>query len=110
MSYSSAGTAQEFELDCSRFDGLSPAALCASSFDLLSSAGPTRRSNPPRRAASPACADRAAERGMGGGGLSRTRCARDLSSLCGACSASQTSSYESEPNASWGYFVGTPSR
>eukprot|EP00584_Thalassiosira_punctigera_P002703 CAMPEP_0172526318 /NCGR_PEP_ID=MMETSP1067-20121228/1260_1 /TAXON_ID=265564 ORGANISM="Thalassiosira punctigera, Strain Tpunct2005C2" /NCGR_SAMPLE_ID=MMETSP1067 /ASSEMBLY_ACC=CAM_ASM_000444 /LENGTH=135 /DNA_ID=CAMNT_0013309801 /DNA_START=76 /DNA_END=483 /DNA_ORIENTATION=+ len=98
MSYSSADTAQEFELDCSRFDGLSPAASCASSFDSLSSP------------------HHAAEWGAGGGGLSRSRCAHNLSSLCsafpsgGARSARQTSSHESGPNASWGYFVDTPSR
>mmetsp|Transcript_7832 Transcript_7832/g.16951 ORF Transcript_7832/g.16951 Transcript_7832/m.16951 type:complete len:136 (-) Transcript_7832:410-817(-) len=98
MSYSSADTAQEFELDCSRFDGLSPTVSCASSFDSLSSSR------------------RAAEWGTGGGGLSRSRCANNLSSLCsafpsgGARLARQTSSYESGPNASWGYFVDTPSR
>jgi len=49
-----------------------------------------------------------------GNGLSRSRCAHNLSALCGSTSdmarrCQNASSYESGPKA-WGYFVDTPSR
>ena len=82
---------QDFELDCSGFDGLgpSPSYASASSFNSLSSASQR--------------------------GLSRSRCVNNLSSLgCPSSEASDarqvSSHYASGPNQGYGYFVDTPSR
>mmetsp|Transcript_38360 Transcript_38360/g.62766 ORF Transcript_38360/g.62766 Transcript_38360/m.62766 type:complete len:131 (-) Transcript_38360:515-907(-) len=94
MSDSSCST-QEFELDCSRFESISPTPSFASSFNSLSSAHHTT------------------DQGMSSG-LSRSRCAHNFSSLCSTSSAGSTSStrqmVESGPIAGWGYFVDTTSR
>mmetsp|Transcript_32806 Transcript_32806/g.68997 ORF Transcript_32806/g.68997 Transcript_32806/m.68997 type:complete len:124 (+) Transcript_32806:96-467(+) len=89
MSYSSTG---EFELDCSQFDSMTPASSFNSMEQGLSS------------------------NGWGSHGLSRSRCAHNLSTFGSASSADslsltrQTPSYESGPNEGWGYYVDTPSR
>mmetsp|Transcript_29171 Transcript_29171/g.55318 ORF Transcript_29171/g.55318 Transcript_29171/m.55318 type:complete len:140 (-) Transcript_29171:769-1188(-) len=92
----STDTAHEFELDCSRFNSFSPSVSHASSFNSLSSAHESTE-----------------QRLMGG--LSRSRCAHNLSALCSTSTAGSTRStrqvsYESGPKAGWGYFVDTPSR
>mmetsp|Transcript_28290 Transcript_28290/g.58958 ORF Transcript_28290/g.58958 Transcript_28290/m.58958 type:complete len:133 (+) Transcript_28290:102-500(+) len=96
MSYDSASTTYDFELDCSHFNSFSPSPSYTSSFNSLSSGhGST-------------------DQGLRSG-LSRSRCAHNLSALCSTSSAGSTRStrqvsYESGPNAPWGYFVDTPSR
>ena len=86
----SAASSQEFELDCSGFDGmLSPTHSYASSYNSLSSAQ---------------------------GGLSRSRCIHNLSSLGSASYVEsnrltrQISTHASGPTEGWGYFVDTPAR
>lgn len=91
------GPAHQFELDCSGFNGFSPTSSCATSFNSLLSA------------------HHAMDQGFKGG-LSKSRCAHNLSALCDSSSISsmpltrQTQSYESAPHAGWGYYVDTPSR
>lgn len=88
----SAADSQDFELDfdCSGFDAMSPAPSYGS-FSSQSSAG------------------------WGNGGLSRSRCVNNLSSLGSASSAdvgvgSARQMHAPGPNAGWGYFVDTPAR
>ena len=88
MSYSSAG---EFELDCYQFDSMTP----ASSFNSME--------------------QESSRNGWGSNGLSRSRCAHNLSTLGSSSSADSLSlrqipSHESRPNGGWGYYVDTPSR
>jgi hypothetical protein len=101
MSFSSAES-HEFEHDCSRFAAMTP----ASSFNFLS-------------ASHYATERRMVNQGWGSGGLSRSRCVNNLSSLGDSFSSAsdnsdgssrQIPSYEAGPNAGWGYFVDTPSR
>ncbi len=101
MSFSSAES-QKFEHDCSRFAAMTPAP----SFNFLSSSHyATER--------------RMCNQGRGSGGLSRSRCVNDFSSLGNSFSSAsdnsvgssrQTPSYDAVPSAGWGYFVDTPSR
>jgi hypothetical protein len=101
MSFSSAES-HEFEHDCSRFAAMTP----ASSFNFLS-------------ASHYATERRMVNQGWGSGGLSRSRCVNNLSSLGDSFSSAsdnsdgssrQIPSYEAGPNAGWGYFVDTPSK
>jgi hypothetical protein len=101
MSFSSAES-QEFEHDCCRFAAITP----TSSLNLLSSIHH-------------ATARRMGNQEWGSGGLSRSRCVNNLSSLGDSFSSAsdnsvgssrQIPSYEAGPNAGWGYFVDTPSR
>mmetsp|Transcript_11976 Transcript_11976/g.20793 ORF Transcript_11976/g.20793 Transcript_11976/m.20793 type:complete len:128 (-) Transcript_11976:519-902(-) len=90
-----SSSSQEFELDCSRFDSISPSPSFASSVGSFPSANYEK------------------QQGMIGG-LSRSRCAHNLSALCSSSSAGSTSSsrqmFESGPNEGWGYYVDTPRR
>ena len=96
MSFS-IDTAQEFEFDSSQFDSISSTPSYVSSFYSLSPV------------------DHATGQGLNSG-LSRSRCAQDLSMLSSSpsagntCSTRQIPSLESGPKAGWGYFVDTPPR
>ena len=102
MSFTSADL-QEFEHDCSRFPTVMPSP--SSKFLSTSHFANARRTG---------------NQVWGSGGLSRSRCVNNLSSLGDSFSSAsensvgssiRISSYEAvPPNAGWGYFVDTPSR
>mmetsp|Transcript_27196 Transcript_27196/g.57391 ORF Transcript_27196/g.57391 Transcript_27196/m.57391 type:complete len:136 (-) Transcript_27196:583-990(-) len=101
MSYSSMSSNTQFELDCSRFNSISPSPSFASSVSSFSSSAQYEK-----------------RQGGMSGGLSRSRCAHNLSALCSSSSSTEYSTlsstrqmYESSgPNEGWGYFVDTPKR
>jgi hypothetical protein len=92
-SLASTCISEDYELDCSRFDAVASVGLSTS--------------------------HQATERRMayrGCGGLSRSQCVNNLSSMSNSTfssvssSSRQTSFASSGQNAGWGYFVDTPSR
>lgn len=106
----SADTAQIFELESSHFNSFSPPSSAPqyqyeSSFNDFMSFSSAQEST---------------ERGLSlsnlRGGLSRSRCANNLSALCsitssvGSTRSTYQVSYESGDKACWGYYVDTPSR
>ena len=108
-SSSSMSSSLPYELDCTRFEGMSPSpSLVSSSYGSLSS------QEEPQGYKSQSSSPRGMTKGWGIT-LSRSQCVHNLSSLGSACSESSTSTrqispYGSGPNEGWGYFVDTRSK